>query len=139
MLAVQAMLQIEAITTMLLTRLNRSAIHATGTLNTAAVTEITETSRPSSLSDRLHAALGKGNIETMIWRSMKSKSINAIVIAYANHAALRPYRNESGSGPLIVIWRMSMFPPIDLSNESGSLIPQVNCAVRALTISAACL
>ena len=63
------MLQTTAITTTLLTRLMRSAIQATGMPNTATVIEITETSRPSSLSERFHSAFRKGNIETMTWRS----------------------------------------------------------------------
>ena len=65
----QARLHTTAITTMLLTRLKRSAIQATGMPNTATVIEMTDTSRPSSLSDRLHSAFRYGNIDTMTCRS----------------------------------------------------------------------
>ena len=63
------MLHSTAIATMLFTRLTRSAIHATGMPNTATVMEITDTSRPSSLSDKFHSAFRNGNIETMTCRS----------------------------------------------------------------------
>jgi len=59
-----ARLQSTAIATMLFTRLTRSAIQATGMPKSATVIEITETSAPSSLSERLHAAFRKGNIDT---------------------------------------------------------------------------
>ena len=65
----QATLHTTAITTMLFTRLKRSAIHATGMPNAATVIETIDTSRPSSLSDRFHSAFRYGNIDTMICRS----------------------------------------------------------------------
>ena len=46
-----------AIATMLFTRLTRSANSATGTAPMATVTDTTETSAPSCLSDRFHSAL----------------------------------------------------------------------------------
>ena len=65
-----ARLQAVAMTTMLLTRLARSAISATGSAPSATVTETTDTSAPSCLSDRPQSAFMYGNSETMTWRSM---------------------------------------------------------------------
>ena len=67
--ATHARLQTTAMTTMLFTRLKRSAIHATGMPNTATVIETIDTSSPSSLSDRFHSVFRYGNIETMTCRS----------------------------------------------------------------------
>ena len=67
---IEARLQTSAIATMLLTRLTRSANSATGIPAAATVIETTDTSAPSSLSDRPHSALMCGNSETMTWRSM---------------------------------------------------------------------
>jgi len=64
-----ARLQAVAITTMLLTRLARSASSATGRPHSATVTDTTDTSAPSWLSDSPHSALMCGNSDTMIWRS----------------------------------------------------------------------
>ncbi len=81
-----AMLQTAAITTILLTRLVRSAISAIGSAPIATVIETTDTRPPSCLSDTPHSALMYGNSDTMTWRSMKSNKYSAIVIANANQA-----------------------------------------------------
>ena len=67
---IEARLHTVAIATMLLTRLPRSASKATGNAPSATVTETTETSEPSCVSDRPHSDLMYGNSETMTWRSM---------------------------------------------------------------------
>ncbi len=64
-----ARLQTVAITTMLLTRLVRSANSATGSAPSAMVTDTTETSAPSCVSDRPQSCFMWGKSETIIWRS----------------------------------------------------------------------
>ena len=54
---IEAMLHTVAITTMLLTRLMRSATSDTGSAHAARTIERTETKAPSCLSDRSHSAL----------------------------------------------------------------------------------
>ena len=87
-----ARLHTVAMTTMLFTRLVRSAISAIGSAPSATVTETTETRPPSCLSESPHSVLMYGNSEMMTWRSMKSTSISANVMANANQAARRPTR-----------------------------------------------
>lgn len=65
-----ARLHTVAMMTMLLTRLKRSASSATGRPPTATTMEMTDTSAPSCLSDRLQAVFKCGNSDTMTWRSM---------------------------------------------------------------------
>ena len=67
---IEAMLHTVAITTMLLTRLTRSATSDTGSAQAARTIERTETRAPSCLSDRPQSAFMYGNSETMTWRSM---------------------------------------------------------------------
>ena len=65
-----ARLHAVAIAKMLFTRLPRSAISAIGSAPIATVTETTDTSAPSCLSETPQAALMYGNSDTMTWRSM---------------------------------------------------------------------
>jgi hypothetical protein len=60
-----ARLHAVAMTTMLLTRLTRSAISATGMPPIATVSETAETSAPSCVSERPHSAFRCGKSETM--------------------------------------------------------------------------
>ena len=59
-----------AMTTMLFTRLPRSASSATGMAPRATVTDTTETRAPSCLSDRPQSVFMYGNNDTITWRSM---------------------------------------------------------------------
>jgi len=68
--AIVAMLHVVAIAMMLLTRLYRSAIQATGMPNTATVTETTDTRAPNCQSVSIQSLFRNGNIEAMICRSM---------------------------------------------------------------------
>ena len=64
-----ARLHAVAMTAMLFTRLARSATSAIGNAPSATVTDTTETSAPSCLSDRPQSVFMYGNSETTTWRS----------------------------------------------------------------------
>ena len=85
--AMVAALQTNAIAKMLFTRLQRSASNATGIENRPTVRETIEINPPSCVSLSPHSVLMNGSIETMIWRSMKSNTINRHVRAKTDHAA----------------------------------------------------
>ena len=84
-----ARLHTTAMAAMLFTRLQRSATSAMGSENRAMVIDTTETSPPSSWSESPHSAFSAGNIETTIWRSMKSKVISRNDMAKAKAACRR--------------------------------------------------
>jgi hypothetical protein len=65
-----ARLHTTPMTTMLFTRLQRSASKAMGKANTATVIDTAAVNAPSSLSLSPHSALSAGNIDTTTWRSM---------------------------------------------------------------------
>ncbi len=65
-----ARLHTVAITAMLFTRLVRSAMSAIGSAPSATVTDTTDTSAPSCLSESPHSVLMYGNSDTMTCRSM---------------------------------------------------------------------